>query len=613
MSPFLKDASVESVLAAADIVDVVSAYTTLRKRGNTHTGLCPFHQEKTPSFSVSADKGLYYCFGCGEGGTVFTFLQRVENLSFVEAVESLAERYHVTLEYEDGGRPDTTGRDKEKRLFALLDKAAVFYERYLWEAAAAAAARAYLEERGLHADVAREFRVGLAPHGWRGLQRRAAKEGFTDAELDAAGLLVRQPGKAYDRFRGRLMFPLVDHRGRVVGFGGRTLSDETPKYVNSPEGSLYQKGRLLYGLYQGRKSIVAEDELLVVEGYTDVLALAQAGVRNVVASMGTSLTDGQIALMKRFTQHVTFMFDGDRAGVEAILRSGELVRAQGLRPRVVTLPEGRDPADVVKQAGAAGVKQLVAARVPLLTFQIQRILDQADTSTSDGRIQAFEDVRPVLERSASPKEREEGVATIADRLRLSPESISLLLSAPAPARLGASGRTQRARSGASRARAGGVRPAPALGAEQLLSPAARVERQFLVAAVAQPASARSLFEGLTPEHFEVPLHRETFVGLRDALLAPDAARVIRARRQEASDVGRFFVRLALEAEAGPYSAGVLREFTLRLQGQYLERAIAGLKSCLESDDEDTDWEQRLFRLELQRQQVRTLLSNLDEG
>lgn len=598
MSPFLKDASVEAVLTASDIVDVVSAYTTLRQRGSTYTGLCPFHQEKTPSFSVSADKGVYYCFGCGEGGGVLTFIQRMENLSFVEAVESLADRFHVALEYEEGGRSDSGGRTKEKRLFAVLEKAAIFYERYLWEAGAGTSARTYLEGRGLDDAAVREFRVGLAPAEWRGLHRRAVKEGFTEAELEAAGLLVLQPGKAYDRFRGRLMFPLVDHRGRVVGFGGRTLADEMPKYVNSPEGALYQKSRLLYGLHQGRKAIAEADEILVVEGYTDVIALAQAGVRNVVASMGTSLTEGQVQLMKRFTGNVTFMYDGDRAGVDAIIRSGDLVRRHDLHPRVVDLPEGRDPADVAKQAGADEVRRLVAARVPLLTFEIHRILDQADTSSPEGRVHAFEEVRRVLDRSASPKEREEELRTIADRLRLSPDIMTVLLN-DVPSRR--SGRPD------SPSRRG------ALSAETLLSGSLRVEREFLIAVVAQPVPGKRLLATLDSGYFEDVLHREAFLGLQEALAGTDPGAVLRRRSQEGSDLGSLFVKLAVQAENGPYSEAVLEELCLRVQEQYLARSVRGLKMKLEVDDTDKVTERQLRDAALLLNDVRKSLSNLDEG
>ncbi|MBC7293586.1 MAG: DNA primase, partial [Thermoleophilia bacterium] len=217
MSPLIKDSSVQAVLAAADIVEVVSGYTSLRKRGTTYVGLCPFHREKTPSFTVSADKGLYYCFGWGEGGDVVRFLERMENLSFAEAVENLAERFGVPLEWEEGAGPDKSRRDREARLLHLLEKAAAFYERYLWETKSGQTARDYLGARGLQPEVCRAFRLGLAPDEWRGLYHRAIKDGFTERELEEAGLVVRQADKTYDRFRGRLMFPLVDHRGRVVG------------------------------------------------------------------------------------------------------------------------------------------------------------------------------------------------------------------------------------------------------------------------------------------------------------------------------------------------------------------------------------------------------------
>ena len=236
MSPFIKDASVQAVAQTANLADVVAQYTTLRKRGNTYVGLCPFHQEKTPSFSVSADKGLYYCFGCGEGGDIFNFLQKMENLSFSEAVETLAERFGIALEYDEGQRPDDAGRDRERRLLVLLEKAAGFYRRFLWESGEGRRAREYLERRGLSRAVCEEYHVGLSPSGWRGLSERARAQGFSQRELEAAGLAVAREGRTYDRFRGRVMFPLIDHRGRVVGFGGRSLGEDAPKYLNSSEG-----------------------------------------------------------------------------------------------------------------------------------------------------------------------------------------------------------------------------------------------------------------------------------------------------------------------------------------------------------------------------------------
>jgi DNA primase len=595
----IKDASVQRVLEAARIEDVISGYTSLRKRGITFSGLCPFHQEKTPSFSVNADKGLYYCFGCGEGGDVVRFLERMENLSFTEVIEQLAERYNIKLEYEESGGPDTGKRDRDHRLLQLLEKAAVFYERYLWESPQGAIGREYLEKRGLGQEVCKAFRVGLSPDMWRGLQQKAAQQGFSDRELEDAGLLVRQPGKTYDRFRGRLMFPLVDHRGRVVGFGGRTLKDENPKYLNSPEGPLYQKSHLLYGLYQARRAIADADEVIVVEGYTDVVGLAQADVKNVVASMGTSLTDGQIGLMMRFTSNITFMFDADRAGTEAMLRSGELARGHALRPRVALLPPGKDPADVAVQEGKEQVAKVVAGKMSLLGFELRQALDRADTATKDGRVRAFEEVRRIMQRAVSLKEREEEMPIVADRLRLSADSVAMLL--------GSSG-ARRQMSPAAADREQNM-------TERLLANETIIEREFLVAAACHPERAAAILQALTPEHFADPSNREVFEGLRDAF-APAAGRSgkkalagLQARVHGDSEAGRLYVRLVMEADQERYAVAVLEELHLRVQEQYLTRTISDLRSRV---DEGGEKEQRqLFHLQQLLASVKSNLTNLD--
>jgi len=603
MSPFIKDASVQAVLSAANIVDVVSGYTSLRKRGATYTGLCPFHQEKTPSFTVSADKGLYYCFGCGEGGDIVRFLEHMENLTFAEAIEQLGERFGVPVEYEEGAGPDAGRKDRETRLLLALEKAATFYQRFLWETEGGRGARDYLEKRGLGEEVCRTFRVGYSPDEWGGLHRRAAKEGFTDRELDEAGLLVRQAGKTYDRFRGRLMFPLVDRRGRVLGFGGRTLRDETPKYLNSPEGPLYQKGHLLYGLYQARRAIAEADEVVVVEGYTDVLGLVQAGVRNVVASMGTALTDAQIGLMMRFTSNVTFMFDADRAGIEAMLRSGELARSHALRPMVAVLPSGRDPAEVAVQGGREAVAAVQAGRISMLGFELRQALARSDTSTAEGRVRAFEEVRRLMSKAVSLKEREEQIPLVADRLRLSSDSIALLLGSGSRA--------------ASRNRRAGRAGQPSL-TRRLLDGETAVERDFLVAAACNPARAIKILEALTPEHFTDPRNREVFNAVRDAFALvtdPDDHRAafaqLQAHARADSEAGPLFVRLVMEADEGRYSPTVLEELHLRLQEQYLNREIAALRATLDDGGDREPEQRRLVHLERLLQSVRTGLKNLD--
>lgn len=609
----MKQSSLDALIDAADIVEVVSGYTSLRKRGATHSGLCPFHQEKTPSFTVSADKGLYYCFGCGEGGNVFTFLEHIENLSFVEAAEQLAQRFGVALEYDQSSGVAERDRGGEKRILDLLEKTAMFYQRFLWESKEGVGAQEYVESRGLRRDVCEAFRVGLAPTGWRGLCGRARKQGFTERELEAAGLMIRQPGKTYDRFRGRLMFPLADHRGRVVGFGGRSLGDESPKYLNSPEGPVYRKGRLLYGLFQARRAIAEVDEVLVVEGYTDVLGLHQAGAHNVVASMGTALTDGQLDLVGRFTHNVTFMFDADRAGSEAAVRSGDLARRHALHPMVVVLPTGSDPADVATSGGSDAVAKLTRGKLSLLGYELRRALDGGDLSTVDGRVRAFEVVREILSRSSSPKEREEEMRVVADRLRLSPDNVELLLRTPVtPA--GPSGGGGGRRSAPATTKTSGRIGVPAMAGyrERLRSPEATVEREFLVAAFSHPEAAVPLLDGITPEHFVDPLHREVFLGLKRVLTAPDPVREVASLAGGDTDVDRFFVRLAMEADTVLFSAAVLGERHLRLQEQFLVRAIAGLRRSLEEEVVEVDTEQRLLRLELLLHQVRAAAAGLED-
>lgn len=603
MSPFIKDESVQAVLAAANIVEVVSGYTSLRKRGSTHSGLCPFHQEKTPSFTVSADKGLYYCFGCGEGGDVVRFLERTENLTFSEAIEQLGERFGVPIQYEEGSGPDAGRKERDSRLLQLLDRAAKFYEKLLWESKEGQPARDYLQKRGLGKEVCEAYRVGLAPPGWRGLHGRATKEGYTDRELEDAGLLVRQSGKTYDRFRGRLMFPLVDHRGRVVGFGGRTLADETPKYLNSPEGPLYRKGRLLYGLYQARKAVAESDEVIVVEGYTDVLALAQAGTGNVVASMGTALTDAQIGLMMRFAKNVTFMFDADRAGTEAMLRSGRLARGHALRPMCAVLPAGKDPADIAATGGQESVAEVTGGKMPLLEFELRQALAGGDTSTANGRLKVFEEVQAIMSAVDSRKEREEQIPLLADVLRLKDESVSLLLkSGPSPA-------SERQSSSAGENRG-------TLLASRLLGSEASMERDLLIAAVCNVEGAAVHLNALTPEHFADPGKREVFTVLKQAVTESkgDREAVLRAletHAREGTESGPLFARLVMEVDQGDYGMTVLEELHLRLQERYLLGIISQLRTELGGEGDVTAVQKQMMRYEHMLQSVRKGLQDLE--
>src|SRR4249919_2071666 len=362
----IKDSAVREVVAAVDMVEVVSARTQLRRAsGSRFTGRCPFHEERTPSFSVNPVEKLYYCFGCGKGGDIISFVRETENLDFVGAVEWLAERFRVPIEVEEASPRVEAERRKRERLYALLEQTTVFFERLLWEGEAGAQVRAYLRERGLGDEIAKEFRLGLAPG--HGMAEKARERGFSLDELKAAGLATT---RGSDYFPQRLMFPLADARGRILGFQARKLRDDDPlrgKYVNSPEGDLFHKGAILYGLHLAKAAIGKQDFAAVVEGNTDVIALRQAGFEPVVASMGTALTERQLRELGRLTKRLFLCFDADAAGQEATLRGMELAAARGFDVKVVILPPGQDPADAPEGFGdrLRGAESYLVYRVRL--------------------------------------------------------------------------------------------------------------------------------------------------------------------------------------------------------------------------------------------------------
>src|SRR2546430_5641350 len=330
----IKDTSVDEVKAAADMIAVVSGRTQLRKTGGRYLGRCPFHEERTPSFSVNATDKLYYCFGCGAKGDLITFVRETEQLDFAGAIEWLGDRFNVQIEYEETSPQQDARRRRRERLLELLDAAASFYERYLWDSQAGSLARDYLAGRGLGEDVCREYRLGLSLGGTT-LARQARERGFTRAERPAAGLINR---RGNDYFFGRLLFPLADARGRVLGFQARKLREDEPpeaQYVNSPQGELFRKGDLLYGLDRARAAIAKQERAVVVEGNTDVLALSQAGIEPVVASMGTALTERQLKELGRRTTRVWLWFDGAAAGAGRAVRGTGLPAGQGGGERVV--------------------------------------------------------------------------------------------------------------------------------------------------------------------------------------------------------------------------------------------------------------------------------------
>lgn len=343
-----------------DIQEVVGDYVSLKKKGQNLWACCPFHDEKTPSFSVAPNKGIYKCFGCGKGGDAISFIMDIEGLGYVEAIKHLAGKYGIEVKEEEATPDQIREYNERESLLILLDHAKNYYQQLLWEDDdGKAIGLSYFRERGFSDETIREFDLGFSLDKWDGFLKYATKNGFTEEMMEKAGLiLAKEDGKKYDRFRGRVIFPIHNPSGKVIGFGARILkkADNQPKYINSPESPVYHKSDVLFGMYQAKQTIRNEDNCFLVEGYTDVISMHQAGVRNVVASSGTSLTREHIKLINRFTQNVTTLFDGDVAGIKASMRGIDMLLEEGLNVKAVVFPDGEDPDSYSQQLGPAAFK-----------------------------------------------------------------------------------------------------------------------------------------------------------------------------------------------------------------------------------------------------------------
>ena len=391
--------TIEQVRHAVDLVELIGGHVQLRKAGQTWKGLCPFHEERTPSFTVNPDRQAYHCFGCGAGGDAFRFVMETDKLPFLDAVRALAERYGVTL-------PQAAEEDQAGKLHRALEEAQTFYRRALEDPETGRVARAYLAERGLSPTILEEFGAGYAPAGWDALSSRLTTSVGAQALLDAGLTIRREKGEgAYDRFRNRVLVPLRLPSGKVVGFGGRALGDETPKYLNSPETPVYRKGKFLFGLDRARAAFKQRSEAVLVEGYFDVIALAQAGVNEVVATSGTALTLDQCRLLKRYVARVLLVFDGDAAGQAAAEKALPLTTAAGLTARVVILPAGEDPDTLVRAGGLEAWEQAIAqARSPVQFLAGRHATDREEALRACARLAAAAEdpisARLVIEEAA---------------------------------------------------------------------------------------------------------------------------------------------------------------------------------------------------------------------
>jgi len=392
----IPEEKIEQIKQATDILDLVSQYVTLKKRGKSFVGLCPFHTEKTPSFTVDPVKGFYHCFGCGAGGNVFTFLMEIEKVSFPEAVETLAKRAGISLEIS---KEDDARVKQAEVLYRANQMAEEFFIDCLFKTNAGERALNYLSERGFYEDLIRKFKVGYSPNRWDGLIQKASRENVKVEHLLKAGLVTKSQKSSgyYDRFRGRIMFPIHMPSGRTVGFGGRIMKDEknSPKYLNSPETLIYKKSSILYGLYYAKESIRKHDRVIVVEGYTDVMRMHQHGFENVVASSGTAFTIDHANIIRRYTHNVTLLFDGDSAGLKAALRSADILIKSGLDVFIAPLDKGEDPDTYLRQKGKEALAELLEKSVTFFNFYFDRL-------EKDGRLK-------------TPKQKSFAVSSLLDR------------------------------------------------------------------------------------------------------------------------------------------------------------------------------------------------------
>ncbi len=572
----IKDEDIEALREQVNIVDVISDYVQLKKAGRLFKGLCPFHDEKTPSFMVDPAKQLYHCFGCGEGGNVFTFLKRKEGLDFREAAERLASRAGFTLHYEGVSREAGEAESRRDRLYRVNQWAADTYHALLLDQETGGEARAYLSSRGIGKEAAEAFQLGHAPDRWDFLYRQATRKGFAANAFLAAGLGLKGEKGIYDRFRGRIVFPIRDLQDRVIAFGGRVIDEGgkgQPKYLNSPETPIYIKSRNLYALNMARRDIVRQGFAVLVEGYTDVIVLWQAGVRNVAATLGTALGEEHLKLLSRLTEKVILAFDADSAGISASERGLDFFGDFDLDVRVMLLEEGMDPADFVAARGAEEFLRQAGESVPLVDFCVSKVLAEHDPADTNSRLRGVRKTVHLVGGLGREIDHQRYIKQIADWAGSGYEAVHELY--------------RRAR--------GKESPGGLASPEAFISmpPRLRAERELLRLLVHQPFLLERAVGELDAELFEDATDRLILAALRDG-----------CERADSPDSGSAVYRLVedLESEAARNAATALvfdasgnvdnmsrdevevmyRDLLASLKEFYLERQIRRLKKDLEA-------------------------------
>jgi DNA primase len=560
----ISNESLERLKQTADIVEVVSAHTDLRRQGARWVGLCPFHEERTPSFSVDAQDKLYHCFGCGVGGDVIKFVEEKEGVGFADAVEQLADRYGVELEREQEDPRAEARRKQRRRLEELLDRTASFYSSYLWESDEGGKARDYLAERGLGEGALKGFGVGFAPSAWDQVLLRGQRAGFRVEELRGVGLAQRgRSGGEYDRFRSRIMFPIRDRRGRTLGFGGRAMrADQGAKYVNTAETDFFHKSKMLYGIDMAKAAIAKAGRAVVVEGYTDVLALHQAGVEEAVGVMGTAITGDQVAALSGMVEEVVLALDADSAGQEAMLRAQRVAAGRKMRLRVAAMPAGEDPAEMMAaEGGAERFRELVDAAVDLPAFQVGLVLGSADVSSPAERDRALSEVAPVLAGMGETVSRDDLVRQVADRLDIEP---AMVMGRVVAARPTSGGEEQ----GSGERRGGSGRPPlPTAPRAAELTSRERRERALLAMCIALPEEGKGFLARLDDAHLS-PSGSRALAWLREH---PDPASDL---PRDDDKLSGLITELVMLSRNQPAAADAMELNFLLLEQRRLEDEIA---------------------------------------
>jgi len=605
MAGRIRDDDIALVRERARIDEVVRDYVSLKNAGGgSMKGLCPFHDERTPSFHVTPSRGMWYCFGCSEGGDVLNFLQRIDHLTFAESVEKLAQRFGVELRYVDGGATSNRQQGQRTRLVQAHKDAAEFFAEQL-RSPEAQIGRTFLQERGFDASVAELFGVGYAPKSWDALTSHLRQRGFTDAELLAGGLVSQGNRGVYDRFRGRLVWPIRDLGGDIIGFGARRLhdDDEGPKYLNTPETPLYRKSQILYGIDMARRDISKNQEAVIVEGYTDVMACHVAGVTTAVATCGTAFGPDHIKVLRRLLMdddrmrgHVVFTFDGDAAGQKAALRAFSEDQRFVSQTFVAIESSGLDPCDLRLAHGDEAVQALVRNRVPLFQFAITSILKGHDLNTAEGRTAALTEAAPVVARIKDPALRPEYTRMLAGWLGVEVDVVARQVSGT---------------------RRGLPSESPARKSPSRASAESVVERESLKCILQQPESCQEWFASIEVSAFTHPKAQSVYQAI-SAAGGPTAASglswIDHVLEHASDDEVRSLVR-ELAVEPLPAESGQDERYAIGVLARLLEldagRRIEEVRGQLQRTEPEDEAHQALFADLLALEELRRSLRQGD--